>query len=247
MKTLIAALLALALVPSMAHAQTPPPSGVAPSAIIAPAAPPQLRPDGIPGTAIADREANLKVALGHAEYTESARRGKLYTLAASALTITAANASAGAVGVLKPIVGFYNPLGSGVNAVLVNARAFHTSGTSGGPLMWNFLCGKNWTPAAAGSIFNNLLSNVTPNGSAMVAQNSVIALADTVISTAFNVLAPFGGPDNTALGAGGEAGHYEDLKGQIVVPPGCEIALTATATGTSDVVSASMSWEEVAP
>ncbi len=242
---LCTAMLGNIVTPSFAQ-QSPTP-GVAAFATVTPAAAPQLKPDGTSGPQISDREGNTKVALGHAEYTESARRGKLYTLASTALTVTAAHVSAGAVGTLKPILGFYNPLGSGVNAVLINARAFHTSGTTGGPLMWNFLCGQNWTPAAGGSIFNDLLSNVTPNGSFMVAQNNVIALSNSVITTAFNVLAPFGGPDNTALSSGGEAGHYEDLKGQIVVPPGCEIALTATATGTSDVVSASMSWEEIAP
>ena len=143
-------------------------------------------------------------------------------------------------------MGFYNPSGSGVNAVLTTAVAYHTSGTTGGPLVWNFYCGQNWTTAAAGTIYNNLLSNNTPNGSSMIAQNN--ALPGAIPGTQPTILdfAPFGGPDNTALSAGGEAGHYQDFKGQVAIPPGCVFGLSSTATGTSDVVSASLTWEEVA-
>lgn len=210
-------------------------------------APPQNRPDGTASGSTSDREGNTKEALGHPEYTESARRGKMYSLNAAAYTVVAANASAGAIGTFKPIVGFYNPLGSGVNAVITSAKLYSTSGTSGGPFLWNYLCGQAWTPAAGGTIYNNLLSNTTPNGSAMIAQNNVIALSNSVLTTAFIAHSVFGGPDNTVLSSGGEAGHFEDLKGQIVVPPGCEFGLAATAAGTSHVVNASLTWEEVLP
>ncbi len=208
---------------------------------------PQNRADGTASGSTADREGNTKEALGHAEYTEPARRGKMFTLAATAFTIVAANARNQALGVWKPIIGFYNPTGSGFNAVLVNARAFHTSGTTGGPLVWNFYCGQNWTTAASGTVYNNLLSNNTPNGSAMIAQNNALPGANPAIASTVLDFAPFGGPDNTALSSGGEAGHYEDFKGQVVVPPGCVWGLSSTATGTSDVVTASLSWEEVVP
>ena len=227
-------------------AQQAPTPGVAAFAVVTPAAAPQLKPDGTSGPQISDREGNLKAALGHAEYTEVARRGKVYTLAANAYTIIGANVSNIVIGAWKPIVGFYNPLGSGVNAVLVNSRAFRTSGTSGGPLLWAFFCGQNWSSTVSGTIFNNLLSNNTPNGSAMIAQNNTAVGTTPSISNSLNILGTFGGPDTTALGAGGEAGHSEDLKGQIVVPPGCLLGLAATATGTSEVINASLSWEEVA-
>lgn len=207
---------------------------------------PQNRADGTASGAISDREGNQKVALGHAEYTESTRRGKLFTLAANAYTIIAANVSAGSVGSWKPVVGFYNPIGSGVNAVLVNAKEYHTSGTPGGPLLWNFFCGQNWSSTVSGSIFNDLLSNNTPNGSAMIAQNNTAVGTTPAISSTLNVLGVLSGPPALAVTAGtGEAGADHDLKGQIVVPPGCLIGLAATATGTTDIVSASISWEEV--
>jgi len=215
--------------------------------VIATAAP-QVRADGQAGIQLADREGNTKGVLGHAEYTESARRGRLFTLAANAYTIVALNASGGAIGSAKPIVGFYNPNGSGVNAVIVNHKEFHTSGTPGGPLLWNFFCGQNWSSTVSGTIFNNLLSNNTPNGSYMIAQNNTAVGTSPVITTALNVLGVAGGPAAVAVATGtGETGTNNDDKGQIVVPPGCLIALMATATGTSDVVSASITWEEVAP
>lgn len=249
MKKLITSLLSVVLAPTLAFAQGLPVQtipGIPQAAGVVATSGPQNRADSTAGVQLADREGNTKAALGHAEYTEPARRGKIYTLAANAFTVIAANASAGAIGSAKPIVGFYNPTGSGVNAVLLNAKAYHTSGTTGGPLMWNFYCGVNWSVAASGTIFGNLLSNTTPNGSAMIAQNNAPVGTTPAITSALNVLGVFGGPDNTALSSGGEAGHFEDLKGQIVVQPGCLLGLFATATGTSDVVSAALTWEEVA-
>ncbi len=207
---------------------------------------PQNRVDGTAGAQLADREGNTKATLGHAEYTESARRGRLFTLAANAYTIIAANASVGNLGTFKPIVGFYNPTGSGVNAVIVNHKEFHTSGTPGGPLIWNFYCGQNWTTAASGTIYNNLLSNNTPNGSAMIAQNNALPGANPAIGSALLAFGPAGGP-TTGASALGEVGTNNDDKGQIVVQPGCLFGLASTATGSTDIVSASITWEEVVP
>ena len=247
----VAALAALSLMPSLTFAQsyssTPAPSGVANAVSLMPTAAPNYRPDGSSGPQLADREGNTKGTLGHAEYTEPARRGKFFTLSAAAYTVIAANASAGAIGTFKPIVGFYNPSGSGVNAVIVNHKEFHTSGTPGGPLIWNFFCGQTWNSAATGTIYNNLLSNLSPNGSNMIAQNNVAVTTNPAITTAMNVLGVAGGPAAVAVATGtGETGTNNDDKGQIVVPPGCLLGLASTATGTSDVVSASITWEEVA-
>lgn len=250
MKKIVNVVLSLLFVPTLALAQISGQVNTLPGlpqtgGIVATAAP-QNRADGTAGIQLADREGNTKEVLGHPEYTESARRGKMFTLASTALTITAFHVSANNIGSFKPIVGFYNPNGSGVNAVIANASAFHTSGTTGGPLLWNFYCGQNWSTAASGAIYNNLLSNNTPNGSAMIAVNNTSVGTIPNISSAMLVQGVFGGPDNTALSSGGEAGHFEDLKGRIVVPPGCLIGLAAAAIGTSDVVNAQLSWEEVA-
>lgn len=253
MKKLIASLsAALILAPSLALAQlsgqinTIP--GLPQALSVLPTGGPQARADGTAGAQLADREGNTKATLGHAEYTESARRGRLFSLAANAYTIVAANATTGAIGTFKPIVGFYNPTGSGVNAVIVNHKEFHTSGTPGGPLIWNFFCGVNWSSAVGGTIYNNLLSNLTPNGSQMIAQNNTAVTTNPAITTAMNAFGVAAGPAAVAVATGtGETGTNNDDKGQIVVPPGCLLALASTATGTSDVVSASVTWEEVVP
>lgn len=246
MKKLIAAL--LTLIPTIAFAQISGQVNTLPGlpqtgGIVATAAP-QNRADGTAGIQLADREGNTKEVLGHAEYTEPARRGKLFTLAANAYTIIAANASAGNIATFKPIVGFYNPTGSGVNAVIVNAKEYHTSGTPGGPLIWNFYCGVNWSSAVSGTIYNNLLSNNTPNGSSMIAQNNTFPLTNPGITSAMLALGPVGGP-TTGASALGISGTDHDLKGQIVVPPGCFLGMASTTTGTTDIVSASVTWEEV--
>lgn len=250
MKKLTAALLSLLFVPTLALAQVGASlgtiAGLPQAAGVVATGAPQYRADGTAGVQLADREGNTKEVLGHAEYTEPTRRGKVFTLAANAYTIIANNASAGLTdSFFKPIVGFYNPLGSGVVAIVLNHKEYHTSGTPGGPLMWNFYCGVNWSSAASGTIYNNLLSNTTPNGSAMVAVNNTFVGTTPVSSVAMKVLGVASGP-TTGASALGENGQSIDHKGSIAVPPGCLLALASTATGTSDVVNASIAWEEVA-
>ena len=250
MKKTVAALLGalmLGMVPMSALAQQAAPAGVAQAVSLLPAAGPQYKADGAVGPQISDREGNTLATLGHSEYANSGRRGKIFSLAATAYTVIAANASGGAIGTFKPIVGFYNPLGSGVNAILVNEEEWHTSGTPGGPLVFNYFCGQNWNSAVGGTVQNNLLSNLTPNGSSMIAQNNTVVTTNPAITTAVSTFTVAGGPAAVAIAtATGETGHSKDLKGAIVVPPGCLFGLASTATGTNDVVSASLSWEEVA-
>lgn len=251
MKTLKAILFTLfAFMPLSAFAQLSGQVGSIPGlptagAILATAGP-QARADGQAGIQLADREGNTKATAGHADYTEITRRGKVFTLANASYTILAQNASGGAIGTAKPIVGFYNPTGSGVNAMLINEEEWHASGTPGGPLIFNFYCGQNWTSVSSGTVYNNLLSNNTPNGSQMIAQNNQNVNTNPAITSALLVLQPAGGPSTVAIATGtGETGHSKDLRGLIAVPPGCFFGLFSTATGTNDAVSASLSWEEV--
>ncbi len=247
-KTLLAALM-LASVPAFAQlsGQINTIPGLPQALSVLPTGGPQNRADGTAGAQLADREGNTKATLGHAEYTEASRRGRVFSLAATAYTIIAANATGGAIGTYKPIVGFYNPLGSGVNAVLINEEEWHTSGTPGGPLVFNYFCGVNWSSAVGGTVQNNLLSALTPNGSQMIAQNNTAVTTNPAITTAVSTFTVAGGPAAVAIAtATGETGHSKDLKGLIAVPPGCLFGLSSTATGTNDVVSASLSWEEVA-
>ena len=208
---------------------------------------PQARADGQAGVQMADREGNAKASLAHGEYTESARRGRIFTTQTAAHTVVINETTGANIGSARPIVGFYNPTGSGVNAILLNEEEWHTSGTPAGPLMLNFFCGQNWTSVSSGTIFNNLLSNNNPNGSQMIPQNIQNLATTPAITTAMNVLQTAGGPPAVAIAtAVGVSGHSKDFKGAIAVPPGCAIGLFATGIGTSDVVSASLSWEEVA-
>lgn len=253
MKRLLAAVALGLLAPALvAHAQLSGQVSTVPAipqaaSMLATAAP-QQRADGTAGVQIADREGNTKATSGHGLYTESARRGRLFSLAANAYTVIAANATTGAIGTFKPIVGFYNPIGSPVNAVIINHREWSTSGTPGGPFIFNFFCGQNWNSAAGGTIYNNLLSASSQSGSYMVPQNNTVVTTNPAITTAMNAFVPAGGDETTILTtSSGEAGHAEDDQGQIVVPPGCLFAIASTATGTSQIVSASLTWEEVAP
>lgn len=208
----------------------------------------QKLPDSVPSVQMCDREGNTKVTFAHGLYTEPARRGRLFSLQNLNYTLTAENVSGSNVGTAQPITGFYNPTGSGVNAVIVNHREWTTSGTPGGPFIFNFLCGQNWTSVSSGTIVNDYFSSSNPNGSAMIPQANQNLNTTPAVTTAMNAFVPAGGPTTKAVTASsGEAGHSENDQGQIVVPPGCAFGVFATAAGTSHVVNASLTWEEVAP
>lgn len=250
MKSLILAVLVALAVPSFAQVSGQI-TGSGQTQQINLVSPPANRPDGTASGSTSDREGNTKETLGHAEYTESSRRGKTFSTMVSAYTLIADSAHAltfgGAVTWPKPIVGFYNPSGSGVNAVIMNAEGWHTSGTPAGPFFLDFLCGQNWVSASSGTVYNGLLSGVAQGGSAVIPQNGqnpTTSPANTSTMIDFDLL---GGPETTVLTtSSGNAGSSKDLKGRITVPPGCLFGIFAYGAGTSDVVSASLAWEEVA-
>lgn len=192
----------------------------------------------------ADKTGAQVVQDAHGRYQEATVRGRVFSLSNVAFTIVAGNASAGALGTIALINGFFNPIGSGVNAVVLVHRGQTTSGVPGGPLVYNYYCGLNITSAATGTIRNGILSNSTA-GSAMVPQANVIIAATPAATPAALVYGLAGGPAAIAAGAGLYS-FVDEVAGSIVVPPGCVFGVAATATGTAQVVSDQLVWEEVA-
>ena len=73
----------------------------------------------------------------HGRYYETNYRGALFSTFYNALTVASTHASPIASGTGTPIIGIYNPAGSGKNVAIVRVQQATTSGTPGGPLLWN--------------------------------------------------------------------------------------------------------------
>jgi hypothetical protein len=187
----------------------------------------------------------LAVSDEHGRYFLAANNSHLFTLSTTAYTIVAANVYTDAIGTIVPIIGLYNPTGSGYLASIQNIHADMVSGTPGGPLMQLYYCGLNVTSKIASyNLANNYLSN-TAGASVMIPQGGTGVLASSPASTATPlILGPLGG--EPAVAAGVYFSQQFNIDGSIVVPPGCVYWLASYATGTSDVRNYSLTWEEVA-
>lgn len=182
------------------------------------------------------------IGQAHGRYYEPAVRGNVWSLstAAAGVTIAAANVFSASAG--QPIVGIYNPTNSGKNCVITRAILALASGTmAAGGWVWGFVAPNAGVSAAGG---NGAINNGT-----LVAGGS---LAKTFVNSALtgagagSLLRFVGGPTTGAGAANANLTTQEETAGDLICPPGGVIGLFAAAAGTSPIVVATMTWEEVA-
>lgn len=175
----------------------------------------------------------------HGRMYETTYRGNMYCAYINALTIASTHVSPLAAGTGTPIIGLHNPMGSGVNLVIQRTAYNTTSGTPGGPLLYNLIVNpQNITAASAGLYFNG--ATLQQSGARARLFNNTA----TTGSTAGTALRVMGGTTTTAV----TVGNYliiDNVEGAIIVPPGLMLGLAATAAGTSHVIGAFMEWEEI--
>lgn len=191
----------------------------------------------------ADRTSAQVITGAHGDYNEAAIRGQVMHLDSDSVTLAAANATKSALGTVKLINGFYNPTTSQKAASILRAIVANVSGTPAGGFFFNYICGVTVTNSNTGTIRSGVLSNNSAP-SAMQPEVNVTITVSGAATTAMNQLMALSGPTNIVLGSGIQS-YSEDLKGQIVVPPGCLFGLSAAGAGTSHIVQSSLSWEEV--
>lgn len=204
---------------------------------------PQHVSDGSPGDFRQGRDSELVTSDAHGRYYESTLRGGIWNLATAVagVTVAAANVFSAAAG--QPLVGIYNPVGSGKNCVVLRGRTHWLSGTPGvSGAVWGFV------PANAG---------VTAQGGAGAINGGTLQVGGSIAKTFVNaaltgapagqLLRYLGGPFAGAIAAT-SVGMItdEETAGDIIVPPGAALGIFVGAAGTSPIVAASMSWEEVA-
>jgi hypothetical protein len=192
--------------------------------------------------------ANANIAQGYqgellksdlmARYYQLAKRGFLFHMATSSVTIVAANASPLAAGTGQPIAGLWNPPNSGVDLVICKQFFETISGTPGGGLLWNFANAPAITATANGVINSAYLGS----GGRSAARGFVnTALTGAPLQT---LLRHAEAISAVAAGASTMEG-MEDLAGDIIIPPGVFAGVASFATGTSHIVQASLSWAEI--
>jgi hypothetical protein len=188
------------------------------------------------------RDGSLAVSELLPRFAEHTLRGRLFVMDSDAITLAAAHTTKGALATVKLINGFFNPITSGKNAIILRARVATVSGTPAGGYFYNFLADSTINSASTGTTRTGKLDQ--PQTSVLTPQTNVILANAAGSTTALKQLAALGGP--TAVAATGAVESIVDnVDGAIIVPPGYVFGLTATGAGTTHIVQSTLEWLEL--
>jgi hypothetical protein len=196
----------------------------------------------------AGQQADLIVSQLHGKNYETNYRLNMFSFITNGLTQTNAMTTATSAGTAAPIIGLYNPAGSGKNISLMRMTQAYTSGTPTGPLLWNTFASPSSISAVPFTSNTNVIgatvSTVSNNAAGSVARifNNQTLTGQSVAGAAFRTA---GGPTSAASVAGQIQTFTEDFQGDLIVAPGSMIGLCTYANGTSAVFSIYLTWEEL--
>ena len=174
------------------------------------------------------------------DYYTLLKAGRVYSSAVAAINPTAF--TGGAAG--TPAIGLYNPVGSGVDMVLIDvAIGIRTTGSAAVTLDFNHWLVNQGGVAVTGTTTapRNMYSGGATGSVAVALQNTANTAA-----LASNLVRPSVSVGLTAATAVTNVGIFRDeLKGLIVIAPGVYYALGASATPTAASVDVAILWAEI--
>lgn len=179
----------------------------------------------------------------HGRFYEQCFQGSTFSngttatvLSANTITLTATT---------TPILGVWNPTGSGVNVVILQAQlqlSPPTSAAAMGTLVWAVSTNNGNITTGTAPLSRKLLaqSGSQVKGMAFVA---LTGLTNNLVVQYTSVL-----PSQTLAGAATAASPYsgvENFDGSLIVPPGGVLALLNTVSNTTMLAGGNLMWEEV--
>lgn len=205
--------------------------------------------------AVSNRYGHQIVADGLPKYTGMADAGIVYTLTttSSGVTLAAANASTTAA-TFQPVVGFINPLGSGVTAILIEATyGIQSTGASAANEGIPFYEITTVSTPASTSIGSAVVLNHKTLAQAAAGGQKVIASINSAFTgngSTWIYVKPFAGAAGARTAAPTASINVsgmskEPLDGLIQIPPGVGVGLGVLAAGTNITVAATLTWAEV--
>lgn len=217
---------------------------------------PQIVTDGAFNEFRLGKTAEQVVQELHGRFYEQNYRGVLYSGGMNLTAINNVTFTTGTLGAtVTPIIGVYNPIGSLVNLVILQATLslIVTAGTAtgGGPYVWatsittvpvstgnNPLNRKSLQ--TAGSAAKDL-TNVAPTG---LSPNLTVRFGSSLMGGLIKNVSSVETAVGQNIGASGIS--VENFDGGLIVPPGGVLALLATTTPVAHSAASSLLWEEVA-
>ena len=211
--------------------------------------------DGTVQPARAAKTGEILTSDVHGRFYESNIRNNIYC---AGMTTTAINnatfTTATTNNTTTPILGVWNPAGSGKNLVILQARLQATitaaTATGGGAFVW--MVGTATGAASTGTAPRN--RNMLVASGSVAKDMSGVALTGLTVTLAFL--------DTSGLSAGAVASFSEvgtavgfvpaqggtcidNIDGALIVPPGFVLSLQCTTTPVAHSAASSLIWEEV--
>lgn len=204
--------------------------------------------DGVTTAMRAGRLNDLIVSELQPRFAEQAIRSRSYSLALAATStgVPAGNIT-GAAAAASTNFALWNPLGSGVNVVLKRFLFGIVSGSVVvGPLLHNIFSGALPSIASVGTAQNNLVGTTYGGAAKFVA--SAAGTIPLTGGSSLTLLRPstisFGAAANAFSALAGSA-HWEDIDGDIVLPPGGGWVPCFSGAGTALLNAWGITWNEV--
>jgi hypothetical protein len=174
------------------------------------------------------------------QYYTLLKAGRVFTV--SSLAVNPAAFVGAAAG--TPLIGLYNPVASGVDLVMLQARiVVRTTGTAAASTGLSFFACNQGGVAVTGTQTQcrNMYSQANTGSViyAMVNTANTAALASTLVAPSLSI-----GTVTTTPGV--IAGNLVDeIRGVIVLSPGCYLAYGLAAALTAGSLDASLMWAEI--
>ena len=215
---------------------------------------PIVTSDGAVNPARNDRQGALITQDAHGRFTEAALRNLLFSAGMNLTSISNATFTTATLGATAtPIIGLWNPMNSGKNLVVLQARVqlianAVTTFTGPGSLMW--CTAVNQSAISTGITPLSRLS-LTASGSVAkgFANTALTGLSGNLTVQEASGLLSFSNNFSNALTAAGQAtpggGGIDHIDGAIVLAPGSVLALLGSTTPVSVSAASSLLWEEI--
>jgi hypothetical protein len=216
---------------------------------------PTVSADGIQAALRSGKTGEQIVTELQGRFYENAYRGAAFRTGSTAITALSANSITSATSATgTPILGIYNPLGSGKNAVILQATLQVMANTlttpvGAGAFVWLVSTGNSavstgatpfnmGTLAASGSVCKGFVGGVALTGLTNVMAVAFAADFQTPTGLTHGTM--------TAVQPLFSVGGVSNIDGSIIVPPGGVLGLYNTVSTTTMSAVGSLLWNEVA-
>lgn len=174
------------------------------------------------------------------DYYQLVKSGRVYQVGFTA--INPAAFTGGAAG--TPAIGLFNPVNSGVDLVVLMAKlAIRTTGTAAAGYDWNFWMVNQGGVAVTGTqtASRNIYSLAATGGVGY----GMVNTANTAALSSSLVLPSFSGGLTAATAVTNVVNLTDDIRGALVVAPGCYLAWGQSVTLTGASMDGALLWAEI--